>query len=124
MVLTRSRARSYYDRIGSLQDTQAFYEDSALDDLIAHAALESAEKVFEFGCGTGRFAARLLAERLPPSASYLGIDQSSTMIDIAGRRIASYGGRAKVVLSGGSMRFPLADGSIDRVVSTKFLDQH
>lgn len=122
MVLTRSQAQTFYDRFGRQQDAQAFYEDAALDELIAHAAFEEAEKVFEFGCGTGRFACRLLTKHLPPSASYFGIDLSQTMIDIAHQRISSYSARAKVVRSDGSMRFPLPDRSVDRVVSTYVFD--
>ena len=122
MVLTRFQARAFYDRFGKKQDTQAFYEDAALDDLIAHAAFEQAKKVFEFGCGTGRFASRLLAKHLSPSASYLGIDLSQTMITIAAQRILPYKERAQVSQSDGSMRFPLPDHSVDRVVTTYVLD--
>jgi ubiquinone/menaquinone biosynthesis C-methylase UbiE len=122
VVLARSQIRAWYDRFGKKLDTQAFYEDPALDDLAAHAAFEVAEKVFELGCGTGRFALRLLSKHLPPSASYLGIDMSRTMVDIAARRISRYAVRAKVVHSDGSMHFPLPDRSIDRVVSTYVLD--
>jgi len=122
MVLTRSQARTFYDRFGKKQDAQAFYEDAALDDLIAQAAFEQAENVFELGCGTGRFALRLLTRHLSPSASYLGIDLSQTMIDIAEQRISSYAERAKMVQSDGSLRFPLPDRSVDRVVSTYVLD--
>ena len=122
MVLTRSQARTFYNRFGKKQDTQAFYEDAALDDLIAHATFEQAEKVFEFGCGTGRFASRLLAKHLSPSASYLGIDLSQTMIAIAEQRVLPYKERAKVTQSDGSMRFPLSDHSVDCVVSTYVLD--
>ena len=122
MVLTRSQARTFYNRFGKKQDTQAFYEDAALDDLIAHAAFEQAEKVFEFGCGTGRFASRLLANYLSPSASYLGIDLSQTMIAIAEQRVLPYKERAKVTQSDGSMHFPLPDHSVDRVVATYVLD--
>lgn len=122
MVLTRSQARNFYDRFGSKQDTQAFYENEALDDLIAHAAFEQAGKVFEFGFGTGRFAFRLLSERLPASASYFGIDLSRTMTGLAEKRIAPYAGRATVVQSDGCISFPLPDHSVDRVVSTYVLD--
>ena len=59
MGLTRSQAKSFYGRFGKMQDTQAFYEDAALDDLIAHAAFGEAANNFELGCGTGRFALRL-----------------------------------------------------------------
>jgi ubiquinone/menaquinone biosynthesis C-methylase UbiE len=122
MVLTRSQARTFYDRFGKKQDTQAFYEDKALDDLIVHAAFEQAENVFELGCGTGRFASRLLTKHLSPSASYLGIDLSRTMISIAEQRLLLHGHRAKVAQSDGSMQFPLPDHSVDRVVSTYVLD--
>jgi ubiquinone/menaquinone biosynthesis C-methylase UbiE len=122
MVLTRSQARTFYDRFGKKQDSQAFYEDAALDDLIAHAAFEQVEKVFEFGCGTGRFASRLLTKHLSPSASYFGIDFSRTMIAIAEQRVLPYAERAQVSQSDGSMRFPLPDHSVDRVVSTYVLD--
>jgi ubiquinone/menaquinone biosynthesis C-methylase UbiE len=118
MVLTRSQAQRFYDRFGGKQDAQAFYENAALKDLIAHAAFEQAERVFELGCGTGRFALRLLGKHLSPSASYFGIDLSRTMIDLAERRISPYAKRARVVQSDGSMRFPLADHSVDRVVCT------
>lgn len=122
MVLTRTQARTFYDRFGKKQDTQAFYEDAALDDLVAHSDFEQAEKVFELGCGTGRFAARLLTRRLSASATYFGIDLSRTMIDIAEQRLSAYAERAKVIQSDGSMHFPLADHSVDRVVSTYVLD--
>lgn len=122
MVLTRSQAKSFYDRFGKKQDTQAFYEDAALDDLIAHAAFGEAANVFELGCGTGRFALRLLTAHLPPDATYLGADLSQTMINIAAQRMSPYAGRAKAVQSDGAMRFPLPGHSTDRVVSTYVLD--
>lgn len=65
MVLTRSQARRFYDHFGAKQDSQAFYEDAALDDLMRHADCAQAQSVFEFGCGTGRFAAQLLTKHLP-----------------------------------------------------------
>jgi ubiquinone/menaquinone biosynthesis C-methylase UbiE len=122
MVFTRSQAQAFYDRFGRKQDAQAFYEDAALDDLIAHAAFDRAEKVFELGCGTGRFALRLLTGYLSASASYTGMDLSQTMIDISQQRLSAYAERARLVRSDGSMRFPLPGRSVDRVVSTYVLD--
>jgi ubiquinone/menaquinone biosynthesis C-methylase UbiE len=122
MVLTRSQAQTFYDRFGRRQDTQAFYEDAALVDMIAHAAFDQAEAVFEVGCGTGRFAHRLLTKHLLPSASYIGIDLSKTMISIAMERLSPYKERARVSQSDGSMSFPLPDHSVDRVVSTYVFD--
>jgi ubiquinone/menaquinone biosynthesis C-methylase UbiE len=122
MVLTRDQARTFYDHFGKRQDTQAFYEDPALDDLVAHAQFGQAESVFELGCGTGRLALRLLERHLPASAGYSGIDISQTMIDIARQRLSPYKGRASVAQSDGSMGFPLPDGSTDRVISAYVLD--
>jgi len=121
-VLSPSAARAYYDRFAEKQDSQGFYEDPALDELIAHADFEDARSVFEFGCGTGKLAARLLEKHLPPSASYLGCDISSVMTGLARDRLATYGERAKAALSEGAVRFPCPDHSIDRVVSTYVLD--
>jgi ubiquinone/menaquinone biosynthesis C-methylase UbiE len=122
MVLKSSEAKAFYDRFGKKQDAQSFYEDLATDDLIAHARLGEAERVFEFGCGTGRFADGILARHLPASASYLGYDLSSTMVSIATQRLAIYGGRAQVVQSDGTVHFPISDHSVDRVISTYVLD--
>jgi len=122
MVLTREQLRAFYDRFGSKQDTQAFYEDVALHDLIAYADFESAQAVFEFGCGTGRLAAELLAKHLPESAAYHGIDLSETMVQLSRRRLSVYAERARINRSDGSIHFPIPDHSVDRVVSTYVLD--
>src|SRR3954468_15500521 len=95
-TLTTDEARGCYDRIGVRQDTQRFYEDAALDLLVAHADLGTARRGFEFGCGTGRFAVRLLANVLPPDATYRGIDISPTMVRIASGRRARWAERASV----------------------------
>jgi ubiquinone/menaquinone biosynthesis C-methylase UbiE len=121
-VITPDEARAYYDRFGKKQDSQGFYEDPALDELIAQAAFEQSASVFEFGCGTGKLAARLLRDHLPPRATYLGCDVSPVMVDLATRRLAPFGERATLVCSGGAIKFPLADHAVERVVSTYVLD--
>ncbi|MCF8061167.1 MAG: class I SAM-dependent methyltransferase [Deltaproteobacteria bacterium] len=122
MTLDLSEVQQFYDRFGKKQDLQGFYEDPALDELIGHARFDEAKSVFEFGCGTGRFAARLLSDHLPASATYCGCDLSRTMVDLARERLASYGDRAQVLQSEGGIRFPLSDHSVDRIVSTYVLD--
>lgn len=122
MVLTRTQAKKFYDRFGAKQDGQSFYEDQALDELIAHADFAHAHKLFELGCGTGRFALRLLTSQLPPDATYLGMDLSDTMIALAQQRLAPYAERASVVHSDGEMQFPLSDQSVDRVIVTYVFD--
>jgi len=121
-VLEHSAARAYYDRFGKKQDSQSFYEDPALEELIAHASFQDARSVFEFGCGTGKFAARIIENYLPFSASYLGCDISPVMVGLARERLETYGERAKVILSDGAVRFPLSDHSVDRIVSSYVLD--
>lgn len=122
MVLTPAEARRFYDRVGSRQDRQAFYEDPALDVLLAHGAFGEARSVFELGCGTGRFAERLLARHLPPTATYHGVDLSPRMLGLAQARLARFAPRVRLELSDGSVRLPVASASVDRVVSTYVLD--
>ncbi len=78
-MLTHEEAKKFYDRFGSKQDWQRFYESRAVDDLIAHLKLNQAQSVFEFGCGTGRLAEILLDHFLPVKASYTGVDISTTI---------------------------------------------
>ncbi|HVA54894.1 MAG TPA: methyltransferase domain-containing protein [Gammaproteobacteria bacterium] len=122
MVLKPSEAQTFYDRFGAKQGTQGFYEDRALDDLIANAGFGEATSVFEFGCGTGRLAARLLEQHLSAGATYSGCDLSATMVGLAKRRLAIYEQRARVVQSDGAVKFPFSDHSVDRVVTTYVLD--
>jgi ubiquinone/menaquinone biosynthesis C-methylase UbiE len=121
-TLTHEQARRVYDKIGKLQDTQAFYEDRANAVLIAHARFEEAHRVFELGCGTGRFAAKLLSSHLPADAVYRGIDVSSTMIALARERLAAFADRANVRLVEGEPKFDEPAAAYDRFVSTFVLD--
>lgn len=121
-VLTPARARVYYDRFGKKQDSQGFYEDPALDELIAHGSFPNARQIFEFGCGTGKLATRLLASYLPATAHYVGQDLSPVMVDLATRRLEPFSSRARIVLGEAGVTFPSADNTVDRVVSSYVLD--
>jgi len=121
-VLTRAQARRVYDRIGALQDTQAFYERRALRLLLRHADFAAARAVFEFGCGTGRFARRLLADRLPADATYRATDLSPKMVGLARRRLEPFMARASVALSEGGAPSGEPAASCDRFVSNYVLD--
>ncbi len=121
MALSLDQARWVYNRIGRIQDWQAFYEDAATNRLVANAGLAGGQAIFEFGCGTGRLAARLLGE-LPTSVTYLGVDISPVMINLAARRLAAWPGRARAVLVDGSLPLPADDGFADRVFSTFVFD--
>ncbi len=121
-TLTPSQARSVYDRIGRKQDTQGFYEDPAVHDLLANARLAETTVLLELGCGTGRWALRLLEQHLPGDARYLGIDLSPVMLGLASRRLAGVGPRAAVVRADLTRGLPLVAASVDRIVVTYVLD--
>ena len=121
MALSLHQARSVYDRIGRVQDWQAFYEDATTDQLLANAALAGHQTIFEFGCGTGRLAAHLM-RALPANVNYLGVDISPVMINLATSRLAAWAERAKVVLVDGSLPLPADEGFADRVLSTFVFD--
>ena len=121
-ALTPDQARRVYDRIGRGQDWQRFYEDAATTDLVAHADFDTAHAVVELGCGTGRFAAALLAGYLPADASYVGVDLSPRMVALASDRLAPWRHRAAVTLVDGGATLPAADGGADRFVANYVFD--
>jgi len=121
-VLSHEEASRAYDRIGSLQDTQAFYEDPAVRRLVEHGEFGAARHVFELGCGTGRLAHRLLDEQLPADAHYRGIDVSPKMVSLAMARLAPFATRVEVVLGEGGPPVDEPSGAYDRFVSTYVLD--
>jgi ubiquinone/menaquinone biosynthesis C-methylase UbiE len=121
-MLSREQARRVYDRIGARQDTQAFYEDRATEILVQHGQFDTARRVIEFGCGTGRFALRLLSHHLPEDAHYRALDLSPTMVRLTLARLAPFGSRAEVVLTDGSPPVDVPSASCDRFVSNYVLD--
>lgn len=121
-TLSHEEARRVYNRIGSLQDTQAFYEDRATRELMEHGRFEAAQTVFEFGCGTGRFAEALLTERLSSSAAYRGIDVSPTMVQLARKRLSRFATRARIDLSEGGAPVSEPSEHYDRWLSTFVFD--
>ena len=46
--------------------------------------------MFEFGCGTGRLAERLLHDHLPEQAIYTAVDISNTMFRLTRERLAQW----------------------------------
>ncbi len=121
-MLTYQQAAAFYNRFGAKQDWQAFYEGAATRDLIAHAAFETAQSVFEFGCGTGAFAEQILIHQLPPQATYLAVDSSATMVRLAQSRLARFGERVTVRQTDGLLQFAERAGAFDRFISNYVLD--
>jgi SAM-dependent methyltransferase len=120
--LTPEQARRVYDRIGRFQDWQVIYEGRAIRELLHAASFHSAKSVFEFGCGTGAFAARLLKAHLPPDCRYVGVDISPTMLRLATARLTPWAARAVVKISDGSSVLAEADVTFDRFVSNYVFD--
>ncbi len=121
-MLEKDKVKAFYDGFGRKQDSQAFYEDPVVEEMVRHADFGTAESVVEFGCGTGRFAERLLTDHLWPGARYWGCDISETMVSLARERVLPFGFRAEVVRTDGGTSLPLPDGGADRFVSNFVLD--
>jgi ubiquinone/menaquinone biosynthesis C-methylase UbiE len=120
--LTPDEARAHYDRNAGKQDGQGWYEDDAFDRLIALGNFARAQAVVEAGCGTGRFAERLLRDHLPEHARYTGIDISPAMLARAASRLKPF--EVRVTLKPGDVTLGLTEprGSADRAVATYLFD--
>jgi ubiquinone/menaquinone biosynthesis C-methylase UbiE len=121
-MLTHQQAISFYNHLGAKQDWQAFFEAPAIHEMITHASFETAQAVFEFGCGTGAFAEQVLAHHLSGEARYLAVDSSATMVRLARSRLDRFGARVMVRRTDGSLQCAADSGSFDRFVSTYVLD--
>lgn len=121
-TLNYRQARRVYNAVGRLQDTQAFYEDLATNRLLEHIDFSRIETLFEFGCGTGRFAERLFREHLDDRATYRGIDLSPVMVKLARKRLEPWDGRAVVQLTEGKPEIDAPDHSLDCLVSNFVFD--
>ena len=95
-----------------------FGGDAGRRALLEQAALESASRVLDVGCGTGSLLVRL-AER-HPRLQLVGIDPDPRALALAARKARR--GRASVQLDRGfSDALPYANASFDRVVSSFML---
>lgn len=121
-TLTPAQARRHYDRNAHRQDAQGWYEDDALERLIALSDFGQADDVLEVGCGTGKLAAKLLREHLPPHASYIGVDISPAMLARAGTKLKKYAPRAKLRPGDVSLGLTSRDASADRIIATYLFD--
>ena len=121
-TLSRQAARDYYERHAEKQDRQGWYEDAALDRLVAAGAFGEARAVLEAGCGTGLFARQLLDQHLTDEARYLGLDISRAMLAIAAGRLADYDRRAQLVLADATATLPAHGQTFDRFIAAYLLD--
>ncbi len=90
--------------------------------LFQQGEFRSARRVFEFGCGTGRWAHQLLSEHLPVDAEYVGVDISSTMVTLARERLSEFGKQAQIIETNGTPQITYPDDHFDRFLSTYVFD--
>ncbi len=121
-TLSHARAKRFYDRFGTRQDRSTLYEERPLELLIENAELGEATAVFEFGCGTGRLAERLLRDHLSEQTTYTAVDVSDTMFGLARERLAQWPSRTEVYLTTGEMDLEVDDSSCDRFICTYVCD--
>lgn len=121
LMLTHEQAKKYYDNFGEKQDHQ-FYENSPIEKLIESGNFDKANNIFELGIGTGRFAKNLLDNYLSDSCTYVGIDISSTMVELSKERLEKYADRVKILQSDGEPHIHEDNESFDRFVSTYVFD--
>lgn len=117
-----TQARRYYDRFAAKQDRQGWYEDAALAKLLEWGDFGRAEAVLEAGCGTGRFAAHILAQAARPDLRYTGLDISSEMLKRARGRLAPFTKCVRLIEADATRALPFADESFDRFVATYLID--
>ena len=97
-----------YDRVA---DPQARWGREVVDRLV----LRGDERVLDAGCGSGRVTEYLL-ERLP-RGRVIALDVSTTMLEEAGRRLATASGRVDFVLADLGDPLPV-EPRVDAVLST------
>jgi len=82
--------------------------------LVERAALESARRVLDLGCGTGATTAACLRV-LPPDAEVVGVDASAEMVALA--RAQNLDPRARFVVADAAALADAVEGTFDRCVS-------
>ncbi len=121
-TLSTEQAKKYYDNFGAKQDSQGFYENKPIHILFKEGEFEKAQKIFEFGCGTGKKASELLDHIVPETCTYTGQDISDTMVELAHQNLEQWKERVTVRKTDGTTQLPEAENTFDRFYSTYVLD--
>ncbi len=118
-ALDTTRMRRAFDRSAATYDDAAVLQTEVRDNLLARLDFTALTPrvVLDAGAGTG-YAARALARRYP-HAKVIALDTSQRMLQAAGRRQAWLRRFARVRADAALL--PLADGSVDLVVSNLML---
>ena len=118
-ALDASRVRRSFDRAAATFDAAAVLHAEVRDNLLARLDLMAVAPrvVMDAGAGTGH-AARALKRRYP-QALVIALDSSRRMLHAAGRRQLWLRRFARVQAD--AERLPLADGSVDLILSNLML---
>ena len=119
---SKERIKHFYNWLGAKLDSQAFYEQSGLDELVHYGQFDSAHNVFEFGCGTGRLARRLLAGYLPSDCRYIAVDISPKMVEITLENLKPWRDQSDIMITTGDIELGFENGRFDRFISTYVVD--
>jgi ubiquinone/menaquinone biosynthesis C-methylase UbiE len=87
------------DEFGRLERQGGYYRDLT-EDVLVRAGIGEGMRILDVGCGVGDVS--LIAGRLGPTGSVLGVDRSPEAIETAGRRVEEAG-------QGGFVRFTSAE---------------
>jgi ubiquinone/menaquinone biosynthesis C-methylase UbiE len=121
-ALGPEQARRAYRRLGTALNLVGVYENIATRKLLRYTQLESAQNVFELGCGTGAFAEMILEKHLPDTARYRAIDVTPEMVESARARTQKFGERVRIELSDGLPPTSESAGTYDRFLSNYVFD--
>ncbi len=121
-TLSVDAARAHYDALGQGQDRELRYAAPAFRRLTDNLDVSDVRQVVELGPGTGFLADDMLGRHLPDHASWLGLDVSTTMLDLAARRLNAFRDRVELRPSDGDGSLPVPDRSVDLVVATYVVD--
>ncbi len=81
---TYSNITDYYD----LLMTQGYYDYQTLAEVVC-SLMQDSHKILEIGVGTGLLAEKL--KKLAPESEFTGVDITSSMLDIARKRLGAWG---------------------------------
>src|SRR5690349_17527993 len=106
---------AWYDTFGRLMGARPIHWQ-----VVAQAGLAPGQTVLEVGVGTGEVL--LLAARVAPGATFVGLDPDPSVLELAARK-AERQGAALRLERGYADALPWPDGSVDRVLSS-FMFHH
>jgi len=120
--LSPEDVKRFYDRIGSRQDWQRFYESSRCQRIDCSFCFRVSIISFRVRMRNGSMSFATTTASSTPNGALRCSGQSRTVIGQTGRRLKPWSGRARACLSHGSPQIPEPDRSFDRFIATYVLD--